>query len=200
MRIDEILNENDPYANLGKSKNQLAKQEHEKDWMYQLSRGISRFLKRDPDYDPYDQKDDEQQWNPNNKPAFQSDQAVTWDEIYTNLGKDYGLSGSQAKLWSDPNVPLPSEYEYAKDFEGNIRPGTPTDDQVKAYRKSIGKLSENFADGKVKGKSRPGRVKRAGASCNGSVTELRKKAKNASGEKAKMYHWCANMKSGKKKK
>jgi hypothetical protein len=59
--------------------------------------------------------------------------------------------------------------------------------------------TENFADGKVKGKSRPGRVKRSGASCNGSVTALRKRAKNASGEKAKMYHWCANMKSGKKK-
>ena len=60
-------------------------------------------------------------------------------------------------------------------------------------------LGENFADGKVKGKSRPGRVKRAGASCNGSVTDLRKRAKNASGEKAKMYHWCANMKSGRNK-
>jgi hypothetical protein len=60
--------------------------------------------------------------------------------------------------------------------------------------------SENFADGKKKGKSRPGRVKRSGASCNGSVTALRKRAKNASGEKAKMYHWCANMKSGRKKK
>ena len=58
---------------------------------------------------------------------------------------------------------------------------------------------ENFADGKVKGRSRPGRVKRAGASCNGSVTDLRQRAKNSSGEKAKMYHWCANMKSGKKK-
>jgi len=58
---------------------------------------------------------------------------------------------------------------------------------------------ENFADGKKKGKSRPGRVKKSGASCNGSVTDLRKRAKNASGEKAKMYHWCANMKSGKKK-
>ena len=60
-------------------------------------------------------------------------------------------------------------------------------------------VEENFADGKVKGKSRPGRVKRSGASCNGSVTELRAKAKKASGEKAKMYHWCANMKGGKKK-
>jgi hypothetical protein len=59
---------------------------------------------------------------------------------------------------------------------------------------------ENFADGKKKGKSRPGRVKRSGASCNGSVTSLRKRAKNSSGEKARMYHWCANMKSGRKKK
>jgi hypothetical protein len=60
-------------------------------------------------------------------------------------------------------------------------------------------VEENFADGKKKGKSRPGRVKRSGASCNGSVTDLRKRAKNASGEKAKMYHWCANMKGGKGK-
>jgi GNAT superfamily N-acetyltransferase len=60
-------------------------------------------------------------------------------------------------------------------------------------------LNENFADGKVRGKSRPGRVKRAGASCDGSVTDLRARAKRASGERAKMYHWCANMKSGRKK-
>jgi hypothetical protein len=59
-------------------------------------------------------------------------------------------------------------------------------------------ITENFADGKVKGKSRPGRVKRAGASCKGSVTDLRKKAK-AGGERGRMYHWCANMKSGRKK-
>jgi len=61
-------------------------------------------------------------------------------------------------------------------------------------------IAENFADGKKKGKSRPGRVKKSGASCNGSVTSLRKKAKKASGERAKMYHWCANMKAGRKKK
>lgn len=47
--------------------------------------------------------------------------------------------------------------------------------------------------------SSPGRVKRAGASCKGSATELRAKAKKYSGEKGKMYHWCANMKGGKKK-
>ena len=61
-------------------------------------------------------------------------------------------------------------------------------------------IDENFADGKKKGKSRPGRVKKSGASCKGSVTDLRKRAKGASGEKRKMYHWCANMKSGRSKK
>ena len=67
-----------------------------------------------------------------------------------------------------------------------------------AGRKKNEGVAENFADGKVKGRSRPGRVKRAGASCDGSVTELRAKAKKYSGEKGKMYHWCANMKGGKK--
>jgi hypothetical protein len=43
----------------------------------------------------------------------------------------------------------------------------------------ISEVTENFADGKVKGKSRPGRVKRSGASCTGSVTELRAKAKKS---------------------
>tara|TARA_Y100000361_G_scaffold152808_1_gene173131 strand:- start:1316 stop:1807 length:492 start_codon:yes stop_codon:yes gene_type:complete len=61
------------------------------------------------------------------------------------------------------------------------------------------KLNENFRDGKKKGKSRPGRVKKAGASCKGSVSSLRAKAKKYGGEKGKMYHWCANMKGGKKK-
>jgi 8-oxo-dGTP pyrophosphatase MutT (NUDIX family) len=78
----------------------------------------------------------------------------------------------------------------------------PTLQEVLPYAKEILQdieLNENFADGKVKGKSRPGRVKRAGASCNGSVTDLRARAKRASGEKAKMYHWCANMKSGRNK-
>ena len=57
---------------------------------------------------------------------------------------------------------------------------------------------ENYADGKVKGKSKPGRVKKSGASCKGSVSSLRAKAKKYCGEKGKRYHWCANMKGGKK--
>ena len=71
--------------------------------------------------------------------------------------------------------------------------GTP-----KKKKKRKPEVEENFADGKKKGKSKPGRVKKAGASCKGSVTSLRAKAKKYSGEKGKMYHWCANMKGGKK--
>ena len=71
---------------------------------------------------------------------------------------------------------------------------------ARSMREQWEQFKENFADKKVKGKSRPGRVKRAGASCKGSVSSLRAKAKKYGGEKGKMYHWCANMKSGRKKK
>ena len=70
---------------------------------------------------------------------------------------------------------------------------------VKKLKLDWKEFNENFADGKKKGKSRPGRVKRAGASCKGSVSSLRSKAKKYGGERGKMYHWCANMKSGRKK-
>ena len=72
------------------------------------------------------------------------------------------------------------------------------DGKAAPYGSGYKKVKENFKDGKVKGKSRPGRVKRSGASCKGSVTDLRAKAKKYGGEKGKMYHWCANMKSGRK--
>ena len=55
--------------------------------------------------------------------------------------------------------------------------------------------AENFADGKKPG--RKGLAKRTGVDCSKSKTELRKIAKNSSGEKQRMAHWCANMKSGK---
>ena len=84
--------------------------------------------------------------------------------------------------------------------EWAIIEGGHTLDEAPKKRSDLFAQMENFADGKKKGKSRPGRVKRAGASCSGSVTSLRKRAKNSSGEKARMYHWCANMKSGRKKK
>ena len=93
-------------------------------------------------------------------------------------------------------------YDFAEELGNDIEPSSALTDQGKAFwqqRRPELELDENFADGQVKGKSRPGRVKRAGASCKGSVTDLQARAKKASGERKKMYQWCANMKSGKKK-
>ena len=76
--------------------------------------------------------------------------------------------------------------------------GPITDDKISLDWGKRANMNENFADGKVKGKSKPGRFKKAGVSCKGSVTDLRAKAKKASGERQKGLHFCANMKSGKK--
>jgi hypothetical protein len=59
-------------------------------------------------------------------------------------------------------------------------------------------VAENFADGKNPG--RKGLSKRMGVPTKASVSSLRKIAKSSSGEKQRMAHWMANMKSGKKKK
>lgn len=59
------------------------------------------------------------------------------------------------------------------------------------------KQIENFADGKKPG--RKGMAKRSGVNCKQSISKLRSIAKSSSGERQRMAHWCANMKSGKKK-
>ena len=58
-------------------------------------------------------------------------------------------------------------------------------------------VEENFADGKKPG--RKGLAKRSGVNTKASVSDLRKTAKNSSGEKQRMAHWMANMKAGRKK-
>lgn len=58
-------------------------------------------------------------------------------------------------------------------------------------------VTENFADGKKPG--RKGLAKRSGVNCKQSVTKLRSIAAHSSGERQRMAHWCANMKSGHKK-
>jgi hypothetical protein len=58
-------------------------------------------------------------------------------------------------------------------------------------------VAENFADGKNPG--RKGLSKRVGVNTKASVSSLRKTAKNSSGEKQRMAHWLANMKSGRAK-
>ena len=93
------------------------------------------------------------------------------DKIMTRIARSHSISGQKLHdMWVDRYKQIPDTWI----------------------------MNENFADKKVKGKSRPGRVKRAGASCAGSVTDLRAKAKKYGGERGKMYHWCANMKGGKK--
>lgn len=100
------------------------------------------------------------------------------------------VDGSRSKLYHR----FAQQFARAIGYEMKVKPGRTADI---FYIDKPG-LEENFADGKVKGKSRPGRVKKSGASCKGSVTHLRKMAKKYSGERGKMYHWCANMKGGKK--
>ena len=100
-------------------------------------------------------------------------------------------------LWANINAKKKRGGKSARKGSKAYKAAKKAGDKLEATKESVN--TENFKDGKKKGKSRPGRVKRAGASCSGSVTSLRKKAK-AGGEKGKMYHWCANMKSGKKKK
>ena len=66
-----------------------------------------------------------------------------------------------------------------------------------AYVAVAGSIQENFADGKKPG--RKGLAKRVGVNCKQPVAKLRSIAANSSGERQRMAHWCANMKSGKKK-
>jgi uncharacterized membrane protein YcaP (DUF421 family) len=69
-------------------------------------------------------------------------------------------------------------------------------DDVYYLQKELEQQFENFADGKKPG--RKGLAKRMGVDCSKSETALRKIAKNSSGERQRMAHWCANMKGGRK--
>lgn len=126
-------------------------------------------------------------------------------DSFVKLAKENGLMLGAAKSRSMSIARSQSRLTALSGINGQV--STKTVDS-KTYRTSDGQylvvqflkvtVNENYADGKVKGKSKPGRVKKSGASCKGSVTDLRAKAKKYGGEKGKMYHWCANMKSGKK--
>jgi 8-oxo-dGTP pyrophosphatase MutT (NUDIX family)/predicted GNAT family acetyltransferase len=75
---------------------------------------------------------------------------------------------------------------------------TPEGEQELARLSTIQQgMSENFADGKNPG--RRGLSKRVGVNTKASVSDLRKTAKNSSGEKQRMAHWLANMKAGRAK-
>ena len=73
--------------------------------------------------------------------------------------------------------------------------GPERDDQ--GSDEDLSELDENFADGKKPG--RKGLAKRVGVNCKQSRSKLRNIAAHSSGERQRMAHWCANMKSGRKK-
>jgi hypothetical protein len=93
-------------------------------------------------------------------------------------------------------VVLPEEW--SQKYKKSINCSNPKGFSQKAHcagRKK--KANENFADGKKPG--RKGLAKRSGVDCSQSISKLRSIAKSSSGERQRMAHWCANMKSGKKK-
>tara|TARA_E500000331_G_C17138424_1_gene661598 strand:- start:189 stop:650 length:462 start_codon:yes stop_codon:yes gene_type:complete len=127
---------------------------------------------------------------PNNRFGFKNVSNNKANEIENEEAAGVGIVTKQN---ATKDVPVGGEYMNIKKL--GLGSGKP-----KTVREEWQEFCENFADKKVKGKSRPGRVKRSGASCKGSVSSLRSKAKKYGGERGKMYHWCANMKSGRKKK
>ena len=151
------------------------------------TRGLVITSNEDGSYDSYYWYDDPKEAMPievkiDGESVSKDAKNVRW-EYHPELEEEAAGVGIVTKQNATKDVPVGGEYM-----------------NVKKLKLDWKEFNENFADGKKKGKSRPGRVKRSGASCNGSVTSLRSKAKKASGERAKMYHWCANMKSGRKKK
>ena len=114
---------------------------------------------------------------PNNRFGFKNVGNNKANEIEKEEAAGVGIVTKQN---ATKDVPVGGEYMNIKKL--GLGSGKP-----KTMREEFAEFMENFADKKVKGKSRPGRVKRSGASCKGSVTSLRSKAKKASGERAKMY-------------
>ena len=106
------------------------------------------------------------------------------------VGDDYRGQGIAAVM-----------YDYAKELGYHITRSPDQTDAGKYFwdknRGEEGQVWENFADGKKPG--RKGLAKRSGVNCKQSVSKLRSIAAHSTGEKQRMAHWCANMKSGKKK-
>ena len=140
-----------------------------------------------------------------------SDQVIDAVDLLT---KDKTLTYKQniEKIIASGN-PLAMMVKYADNYEnftGDKSSWDPkrADSSQKKYLASLNLLGdalgvkhhieENFADGKNPG--RKGLSKKMGVNTKASVSSLRKTAKNSSGEKARMAHWLANMKSGRAKK
>jgi len=95
------------------------------------------------------------------------------------------------------HAPITVQEAWSEKYKRSIDCSNPKGFSQRAHCQGRKKTDENFADGKNPG--RKGLAKRSGVNCKASVTQLRKVAKNSTGEKRRMAHWCANMKSGRSK-
>ena len=111
---------------------------------YKAGRGLSRLLKQDPDWDPYDAKANQQNigslpfgsTGPDAKPP-QTRRSSTYqpadvDKVQANIGAEFGLTGQQVQDYSRKDMPLPSKAPNALWID---KDELPTDAQVKAFRK-----------------------------------------------------------------
>ena len=110
--------------------------------------------------------------------------------------KDGGDIFQQAQTWNMTKL-FPSADAASKAFMFYMLEGQKLSDVLDFQTNVDQGVVENFADGKNPG--RKGLSKRMGVNTKASVSSLRKTAKHSTGEKARMAHWLANMKAGKKK-
>lgn len=80
---------------------------------------------------------------------------------------------------------------------GSLEAAKKHEREVQYFKHADESVDENFKDGKHPG--RKGLAKRSGVNTKASVTDLRNTAKHSTGEKQRMAHWLANMKSGRQK-
>ena len=118
---------------------------------------------------------------------------------FRKLNDPYVIGGN-VSVWSEFQRKgiARAVYQWVKSLGNDVRPSPTQTDAGKAMWRGFEKnpLEENFKDGKNPG--RKGLAKRSGVNCKQSVSKLRKIASNSSGERQRMAHWCANMKSGRK--
>jgi hypothetical protein len=111
--------------------------------------------------------------------------------IFFSAVKEDDPTGSRAKLYDRLVQRYASGLGYT--VQKQEQPGSVSFKLVQTQP-----VEENFADGRKPG--RKGLAKRVGVDCKQPVSKLRKIAKNSSGERQRMAHWCANMKAGRAKK
>jgi hypothetical protein len=136
----------------------------------------------------------------NGKPITIQELAMLFKKTYSKWGKKIAQLGPDAQavikdMSTDINMPFVLNWDN-RNKELDLVAKTVM--RKKNFTTPNQEFSvENFADGKKPG--RKGLAKRSGVNTKAGVSDLRKTAKNSSGEKQRMAHWLANMKAGKAK-